>query len=120
MATAWLTTLPDPSLPIIESWEMPVIKTDTDMGYERVRARYTSKKKKFQITYPAVDSDDIDDIEEYFDDIGWNAGDVAWTHPRTAETIVVRLDGGINVLALGGNLYRVVIRFAEVPLEISK
>lgn len=81
---------PIPSVGSRESYIIPIIKTETEGNYLRVRRRSTKKRETFELKYNQMSYSDYDTIKEFFTDYQGSA--FTWTHPITGVDHTVVFD----------------------------
>ncbi len=114
MATEWPITLPDPFIDFKESWDMPSVTSQTEMGVSRNRILFTSANRLYTVRWPYLTADEKEDITDFFNFIGWNAGYIEWTHPGDASTLYVRLHGPVQFQSIGSNKWTTTLQFLRV------
>ena len=115
MATAWPSALPDPFVDFHETWDMPTVTSQTEMGVDRSRPLFTEPNRTYTVTWTYLSADEKSDITDFFESIGWGAGDITWTHPGDSSTIYVRLVGPVTFRSIGNNKWALTIQFKRVP-----
>ena len=86
------TLTKNPSPPIKESTEDPVIKSDFEAGYVHTRLRYTRQRHQFDIIYENISNADKVTLDTFCDTVHGSVTSFNWVHPITNVTYVVRFD----------------------------
>ena len=101
-----------PERPLTRSWVDNMIKDSSDAGYTYSRPRYTRLKRKFSITYVALVSADIADVDAFIETIR-GADAFTWVHPTTFEEIVMTLDEPITISDQTYGRYKLTMNVTE-------
>lgn len=85
-------TTPIPSIGSKSAYIIPIVKSEADGNYIRVRRRSTRKRESFELKYSLMSYEEYAVLEEFFDT---NQGlSFTWTHPVTSaeHTVVFMMD----------------------------
>jgi hypothetical protein len=84
-------TSPAPEYASTEEYIIPIVKTESDGNYLRVRRKTTKKRETFTLKFVCLHSG-YDSIRTFFDT--WQGTAFTWTHPTTGvvHTVVFGQD----------------------------
>ena len=93
----------------------PTIRSRSEGGYVKTRARCTRIPRKWHMVYDALSKTDKETLEEYEDDQQVGAGSFNWTNPLNSTTYSVRFAGPVKYTMMGNvNFWTVAIDLEEV------
>jgi hypothetical protein len=85
-----LTVLP--SVPIKESTEDPVIRSNSEAGYLHTRKRFTKARHSFSLNYEKMPNADKVALDAFCDVVGGGVSSFTWVHPITSTSYTVRFN----------------------------
>jgi hypothetical protein len=80
----------NPVYPLKEGRDDFTIKSATEAGVVKTRARYTKSRKSFQVKYENMSTTDKNLLDAHITAVKGAADSFAWTHPASAVTYTVR------------------------------
>jgi len=105
-------SIQEPSYPLEEEVYKPQIKTEFEAGYVQSRPRATISKRRFKLTWQAMDDTDLASLQSAFaSDVG---STFSWTHPVTSTAYTVRYVGnGITSTRYTNGVNRVMVELEQ-------
>lgn len=87
MSNTW-PSIQRPNYPLSEDLRYPQVKTEFENGAVQQRPKWTKPKATFTLSWAAMSAADYATLRAFF--IANQGLTVAWTHPDTASSYVVR------------------------------
>ena len=113
----WPMTLPPAPLleGFVERTSETVIRTDMDQGPAKTRRRTTAGTREFQMTF-IMTKNEIATFDDFFlNDINGGASSFDFIHPRTGETLNLRLKNPPEYQAQNTNYFRISLEAEALP-----
>lgn len=114
MATAW-PSIQAPDFPLKTDVDDPTIRSNFEDGSQQTRARFTTIKETFSLSWAAMTASDLSSLLTFYKTtVVGGAGDIAWTHPDSGTSYTVRFNEALQYRLVAPGIYEVQAVLREV------
>ena len=111
----WPSDLPTAGRDFEQMLHRPSIRSRSDAGYLVSRPLWTATKREFKLKWKALTNSQVEQIETFFDNIGWGGTEFNFTSPVDSTTYAVKLmDDEMKVKYIAEDKFEVKLTFMEV------